>query len=127
MDWAITLIEDDSRLLSADVTPLKIHISLLPLKPYKAPGLDGLHARFAQHFWSTLGNSITEEVQRIFDTQKMPTYLNQTFVVLNAKRIGPKLLVHFRPISLCTTVYKIVSKVIVNRIRPHMQRLVLPL
>ena len=34
---------------------------------------------------------------------------------------------HFRPISLCTAVYKVVSKVIVNRIRPFMQQLISPL
>ena len=57
----------------------------------------------------------------------MPSYLNQTFVVLIPKRIGPELLGHFRPISLCFTVYKVVSKVIVSRIRPYMQQLVSPL
>lgn len=56
----------------------------------------------------------------------MPTYLNQTLVVLIPKRIRPKLLGHFRPISLCTIVYKIVSKVIVNRIRLFMQQLISP-
>ena len=59
--------------------------------------------------------------------QKMPTYLNQTLVVLIPKRIGPKLFGHFRLISLYTIVYKIVSKVIVNRIRPFMQQFVSPL
>lgn len=59
--------------------------------------------------------------------QKMPTYLNQTLVVLILKRIGPKLFGHFRLISLYTIVYKIVSKVIVNRIRPFMQQFVSPL
>ena len=56
----------------------------------------------------------------------MPAYLNQTLVVLIPKRIGPKHLGHFRPINLCTTVYKIISKIIVNRIQPFMKQLVSP-
>ena len=124
MDWATSLSEEESRLLSANITPIEIHNALLSLKPYKAPGPNGLHAGFFQHFWPSLGNLVTEEVLRIFATQKMPFYLNQTLVVLIPKRIGPELLGHFRPISLCTTVYKVVSKVIMSRIRPFMQQLV---
>ena len=59
--------------------------------------------------------------------KKMPAYLNQTLVILILKRIGPELLRHFQPISLCTIVYKIVSKIIVNKIRPFMKQLVSPL
>ena len=97
MDWPTSLFEEELRLLSANVTPIEIHNALLSFKPYKAPGPGGLHAGFC------LGNLVTEEVLRIFATQKMPSYLNQTLVVLIPKRIGPELLGHFRPISLCTT------------------------
>ena len=86
VDWATSLSKEESRLLSANVTPIEIHNALLSLKPYKAPRPDGLHAGFFQHFWPSLGNSVTEEVLRIFAIQKMPTYLNQTLVVLIPKK-----------------------------------------
>ena len=56
----------------------------------------------------------------------MPHYLNQTLVALIPKRIRPELLGHFRPINLCTTVYKAVTKIIVNKIRPLMPQLISP-
>ena len=121
VDWATTLSDGDSRMLSTNISSLEIQKALFSLKPFKTPSADGLHAGFFHHFWPTLRSSVTEEVQNIFVSKKMPAYLNQTLVVLIPKRIGPELLGHFRPISLCTTVYKIVSKVIVHRICPFMK------
>ena len=99
---------------------LEIYKALSSLKPYKALGMDELH------FWHILEPSIIEEVLTTFSTKCVPSYLNQTLVVLISKRNGPKILGHFRPISLCTSIYKMISKIIVNRIRPHMQHLVSP-
>ena len=113
-------------MLFANISLLEIWKALFSLKPFKAPGADGLYAGFFHHFWSTLRSLVTEEVQNIFASKKMPAYLNQTLVVLIPKRIGPKHLGHFRPINLCMTVYKIVSKIIVNRIQPFMKQLVSP-
>ena len=56
----------------------------------------------------------------------MPEYLNKTFISLIPKCIGPETLSQFRPISLCNTVYKVVTKIIVNRIRPLLSNLVSP-
>lgn len=66
------------------------------------------------------------EVKNIFFTGKMPYYLNQTLIAFIPKRTGPELLGHFRLINLCTTVYKVVTKIIVNRIRPFMHELISP-
>ena len=119
IEWAIAFSEDDSRKLS--VIPLNTEIlkALSSLKPYKAPRVDGLHADFFQHFWHILGSSVIDEILTIFATKRIPSYLNHTLVTLIPKRNGPEVLGHFRPISLYTAIYKIVSKIIVNRIRPH--------
>ena len=119
IEWAIAFSEEDSCKLS--VIPLNTEIlkALSSLKPYKAPRVDGLHAGFFQHFWHILGSSVIDEILTIFATKRIPSYLNHTLVTLIPKRNGPEVLGHFRPISLYTAIYKIVSKIIVNRIRPH--------
>ena len=40
---------------------------------------------------------------------------------------GLETLGNYRPISLCNTIYKIVTKIIVARLRPHLEKLVSPL
>ena len=57
----------------------------------------------------------------------MPEYLNKTHLVLIPKIRGPETLRNYRPISLCNTTYKIVTKIIVNRIRPVLGNLISPM
>ena len=74
-----------------------------------------------------VGDSVIQEVKKIFDTKIMPEYLNRTHIVLIPKIQGPETLGNYRPISLCNTVYKIVTKIIVARLRPYLENLVSPL
>ena len=104
----------------------EIKEALWSMKPYKAPGPDGLHAGFFQRFWLTVGDSVRKEVEKAFIERKVPEYLNKTHIVLIPKIQGPETIGNYRPISLCNSVYKIITKIIVARIRPHLDTLVSP-
>ena len=54
----------------------------------------------------------------------MPEYLNSTNIVLIPKTQGPETIGSYRPISLCNSMYKIVSKILVGRIRPLLDQLI---
>ena len=41
---------------------LEVRVALWSVKPFKAPGLDGLHAGFFQRFWLLVGGSVREIV-----------------------------------------------------------------
>ena len=68
-----------------------------------------------------------DEVKRIFVEWEMPDFLNQTHIALIPKIQGPETLGNYRPISLCNTVYKVVMKIIVARLRPFLDNLISPL
>lgn len=125
--WQTYLKEEDSDTLTRSVLNEDIATGLWSLKAFKAPGLDGLHADFFQHFWLFVGESVRNEVGQIFTSSRMPVYLNRTVVTLISKCRNPESFSHYQPISLCNTVYKIISKIIVARIRPFLPNLVSPL
>jgi ribonuclease HI len=124
--WAPCVSAAEALNLTTIVLPLEIKESLWSLKPFKAPGPDGLHPGFFQHCWHQVGESVSKEVIQVFNSGKMPSYLNRTLIILIPKCLGPETLSHFRPISLCNTVYKIVTKIIVSRIRPILNNLISP-
>ena len=108
------------------VSTEEIKNALWSMKPYKAPGPDGLHAGFFQRFWQTVGDLVKDEVLKASSDRKIPDYLNKTHIVLIPKIQGPKTIANYRPISLCNLVYKIITKIIVMRIRPYLERLISP-
>ena len=63
-------------------------------------------------------------VKDFFVTGVMPDGINDTTIVLIPKVRFSKELKDFRPISLCNVVYKIVSKCMVNRLRPILPELI---
>ena len=51
---------------------------------------------------------------------------NSTFLVLIPREVNPTTFDRFRPISLCNASYKILSKLLVNKIKPLLGKLISP-
>lgn len=101
-----------------------MHDALFEMDPLKAPRIDRLHAQFYQSQWSVVGESLVLMVQKRFLTGEVEAFLNKTLIVLIPKVLGSEVVSHFRPINLCTVPYKVLTKVIVNRLKPLMPQLV---
>lgn len=56
----------------------------------------------------------------------IPKFLNETLISLILKCPNSECLNSFRPISLCNSIYKVVTKIIVGRLRPYLDKLVSP-
>ena len=108
----VQLSKEAKDFIGAMDTLKEIKDALWSMKPYKAPSLNGLHAGFFQRFSLVVGESVMEEVRRVFIKRKVPDYLNRTLIVLIPKIQGPITIDNYRPIRLCNTIYKIISKVI---------------
>ena len=105
----------------------EIKNALWSVKAFKAPGPDGLHARFFHRFWLIVGNSVIDLMNKVFVERKVSEFLNRTHIVLIPKIQGPETLGNYKPISLCNTVYKMITKIIVARLRPYLEKLISPI
>lgn len=74
-----------------------------------------------------MGDFVCKIVQEVFQSSSIPAYLNHTPVVLIPKCQSPEGINNFRPISLCNTTYKIITKLIVMKIRPFLDQIISPL
>ena len=69
---------------------------------------------------------VCREVTNIFESKIVPEYLNETLISLIPKSPNPESLNNCMPTSLCNTIYKFVSKIVVGRLRPHLDKLISP-
>jgi hypothetical protein len=83
----------------------------------KAPGLDGFSLAFFQACWDVLKEDIMVVFSEFHVHGKFEKSINFTFISLILKVSGASELKDFRPISLMSGIYKIISKVLANRLR----------
>ena len=107
-------------------TPIEIKKVLFGMQSLKSPGPDGFPPLFYKKYWEVVGDSVIKAVRNFFITGKMLKEVNKSYIVLIPKILNPSTINHFRPISLCNTIYKIISKLLVDRLRCVIPNLVSP-
>ena len=93
---------------------------------YHIPETDGFHALFFQTNWSRLGPSIIQVIQDIFTQHTLPPSWGDMNLALIPKVAHLEVITQFRPISLCNTLYKLLSCIIVNQLKPYMVEVINP-
>ncbi len=105
-------------------TSAEIREALFQMNPTKAPGPDGMNALFYQKFWHIIGNDVTSAILDFLQSGQMLKSINYTHIALIPKILAPDSMTHFRPISLCNVLYKIISKVLANRLKPILNHVI---
>ena len=85
--------------------------------PNKALGLDGMTTYFYQRYWEVLGGDITKASLQVLNGNADLSSINKTNIVLIPKVRSPSSPKQYRPISLCNIIYKIIAKVLANRLK----------
>ena len=114
------------QILSSDFSADEIKAAVFQMAPTKAPGPDGMNALFYQKFWHIVGDNIVSAVLDFFSSGCMASGLNHTNIVLIPKVKQPEKMSDFRPISLCNVMYKIISKVLGNRLKQILPHVISP-
>ncbi|GAU37233.1 hypothetical protein TSUD_375350 [Trifolium subterraneum] len=109
--------DDDNFVLTAPITKVEIQQALFQMHPDKSPGPDGFNLAFHQRFWEQCSDDIFSAASTWLERGYFPTSLNETNICLIPKCDNPTSMKDLRHISLCNVLYKMISKVLANRLK----------
>lgn len=100
--------------------------AIFQMNPDKSPGLDGFNPTFFQKFWNLIGDEIFRAGYNWLHPMEILPFVNDTNIVLVLKYENPVTMKDLRPISLCNAIYKIISKVLANRLKKVLPKIISP-
>jgi hypothetical protein len=106
-----------NEVLLAEYTDDEVITALNRIGGLNAPGPDGMPAIFFKKIWETVGAKVKAEVMSVLNGGDLPSGWNDTTIVLIPKVKNHARLKDLRPICLCNVLYKIIYKVLANRLR----------
>jgi hypothetical protein len=107
-------------------TGAEVWAALETIGDLKALGADGMLAIFYKRFWQLVGEKVKKEVLDVLNGSDMPQGWNDIVIVLIPKTKQPEKLKDLRPISLCNVLYKLISKVLANRLKNILPEIISP-
>eukprot|EP00253_Pinus_taeda_P017122 PITA_17122 len=118
--------EEDNDSLMSPVMEEEITSIVRFMEPDKAPGPDGFTIHFYRICWEIIKVNLFRMIRGVLRKAKVDGGTKSTFLALIPKETNPRSFDRYRPISLCNSSYKIVAKLLANRIKPLLQKLISP-
>nr|GEV14628.1 RNA-directed DNA polymerase, eukaryota [Tanacetum cinerariifolium] len=109
---SIDQVADMDRRVSRD----EIRVAVWNCGENKSPGPDGYMFEFFRRYWRFIGSDLCSSVECFFESGSFPNGSNSSFIALIPKVTDAKIVTDFRPISLIRCVYKVVTKILANRL-----------
>ena len=110
--------------LIKDFSAEEVRTALQQMHPTKAPGPDGMSAIFYQKYWDIVGIDVKNMVLNVLNTNASLHDINDTYITLVPKVNMPSKMKDFRPISLSNVAYKLISKVLANRLKSVLPQII---
>lgn len=95
----------------------EIRSTILALPKNKVPGPDGLSAEFFWESWEIVGKDSVDAVREFFTGGRLLRQFNSTTISLIPKIVGADQLTLFRPVSLYSTIYKVMARLLKRKLK----------
>lgn len=82
----------------------------------KAPGVDGYNAKFFKASWRVIKHDVIKAIKDFFVNNRLHKVVKCAIVTLIPKTKEAKAMKEMQPIACCTTLYKIIYKVLTTRL-----------
>lgn len=125
-DLNITVPPSLNEELCKSITDEEIKDAVECLGSLKAPGPDGLNGLFYKTHWETIKEVFCNAIRSFFITGLLPPEINETVVTLIPKIPNPDSTTHYRPISCCNFTYKVISRIMVSRLKGGLNHIITP-
>ena len=107
----------EGSLLTCSFRENKVKATVWDCDGFKSLGPDGFHLGFIKKNWSDLKSDILRFVSEFHHNGRLSKGINSTFIAVIPKIDNPQRLNDFRPIALVGCLYKILAKLLANRLR----------
>ncbi|GJZ33992.1 RNA-directed DNA polymerase, eukaryota, reverse transcriptase zinc-binding domain protein [Tanacetum coccineum] len=121
-----TVSEEDAEIMIMNVSDMEIKEALFDICDNKAPGPNGNSAKFFKSAWNVIKKDVCDAIKEFFRSGKLLGEVNATLITLVPKSKTPQKMSDYRPIAYCNTLYMIISKILTNRIKSALFKLVSP-
>jgi len=118
--------EHDKQMLTSEVLEEEIRKVLFAMPANKSPGPDGFTCEFFKDSWSIIHKDVVVAVQSFFKTGFLPKGVNSTILALIPKKKEAMVMKDYRPISCCNVQYKLISKILANRLKSILPKFISP-
>ncbi|GJR97187.1 RNA-directed DNA polymerase, eukaryota [Tanacetum coccineum] len=116
LNFPNTLQPDQIIDLECDVSKDEIKRAVWDCGTDKSPGPDGFTFGFYRRYWNILESDVVDAVTSFFHHGQFPKGSNSSFIALIPKTRDANMVKDFRPISLIGSMYKIIAKILANRL-----------
>lgn len=111
----VTLALNEALLAPLSIDEVKA--AVFQLGAIKSPSPDDYSSLFYQQNWDMAGLSLYRGFRSFYDNGYLLKDLNRTIIILILNSRNPTRIQQFCPISLYNFVYKVISKIVVNRLK----------
>nr|GFA15080.1 RNA-directed DNA polymerase, eukaryota [Tanacetum cinerariifolium] len=116
MSFPNRLSSDQVGDLDKDISIDEIRKAMWDCGVSKSPAPDSFTFELFRRYWHFIGPDFCAVVNCFFDKGRFPRGSNSSFIALIPKVMDAKFVTDFRPISLIGSVYKVVTKILANRL-----------
>jgi len=124
MDCKLSTVPDAANLaLEEPITLEEIYQAIKTGKPHKAPRYNGICLEFLKKTWETTKEGLLQIVNEMYTEELISEYRKFGIIVCIPNQLHATQVEHYRPLTIRNTDYKLVTRIIANRLRPWMQDL----
>lgn len=111
------MIDQQNVWLTRPFEETEVFLILDTMAADKAPGVDGFLMGVLKQWWSFMKIDFIALLHNFYHSGKLDWRLNTTLIALIPKKLDSSWITDYRPFSLVTSLYKILSKLLAGRLK----------